>query len=117
MDERLEKALSVANTLRTYNNQKELLKEEYKEALQYHRDGCRFTVTRELINFLVSLATLENTSDVVILDDFENPYMIQDVNEFKNELINIYFTTTNRYYYDFNKLKSSRSIEKMLELK
>jgi hypothetical protein len=116
MDERLSKALSVSNALRTYNNQKELIKEEYKESLHFHKDGYRFTVTREIINFLVSLETLDNVSDIVILDDFENPFMIEDVKIFKQTLLDIYFKASNQYYYDFTKLKNNRSIEGLLDL-
>ena len=51
MDERLEKALDMSNYMVTLNNQKRLLKEQYKENLIYYFNGGQFTVTQDLISF------------------------------------------------------------------
>lgn len=114
MDDRLKNALDVANLMVIFNNQRELLKEEYKEGCLYHENGHRFTVDRELINFLTSLTQLGHTEDIVILDDFENPYMINDVTIFHEKIFNIYIETTNRYYHRYILLKKDRSISKMI---
>jgi hypothetical protein len=114
MDDRLKNALDVANLMVAFNNQRELLKEEYKEGCLYHEGGHRFTIDRELINFLTSLIQMGNTEDVVILDDFENPYMINDVKNFHEKIFDIYVETTNRYYHKYILLKNDRSISKMM---
>lgn len=114
MDERLEKALDVANLMTTYNNQRELLKEKFKEDCLYHKDGHRFFVDRTLINFLSTLLNLGHTSDVIILDDFENPYMIEDVQQMLDEIISVYFESTNDYYSKSIQLKKNRSISKII---
>ena len=116
MDERLKNALDVANLMVAYNNQRELLKEEYKENCLHHENGHRFTVNRELINFLTSLIQLGNTEDIVILDDFENPYMIDDVRIFHEKVFNIYVETTNKYYHSYIMLKKDRSISKIMRI-
>jgi hypothetical protein len=116
MDERLEKALSIANAMVTFNNQKELLKQDYKDSCLYHENGYRFTISRELINFLSSLIHAEILEDVVILDDFENPYMISNVKDFYKNIFNIYTESSNKYYHEFVKLKKNRSIEKIIGL-
>jgi hypothetical protein len=116
MDERLKSALDLANLMVTYNNQKELIKQEYKEDCLFHKDGHRFTIDKELINFLVSLKKLGYIADVVILDDFDNPYMISDVNEFLDSVFSRYFEMTNRYYHRSVTLKNSRSVSKMVDL-
>ena len=54
MDDRLKKALDVANLMVTFNSQRDLIKQEFKENCLYHENGHRFTVSRELINFLFS---------------------------------------------------------------
>jgi hypothetical protein len=114
MDERLKNALDVANLMVAYNNQRELLKEEYREGCLYHENGHRFTIDRELINFLTSLIQMGNTEDVVILDDFENPYMISDVKSFHKNIFYIYMENTNKYYHRYLLLKKDRSISKIM---
>jgi hypothetical protein len=114
MDERLKTALDSANMMVTFNNQTHLLKQEYKEKCLYHQDGRRFTVNRELINFLTSLIYRGLTEDVVILDDNEIPYMIVDINIFLDKIFDMYFENSNDYYHKYTKLKNSRSMTKIL---
>ena len=116
MDGRLKKALDVANTMITFNNQKEILKQEYRDSCLYHENGHRFTISRELINFLSSAISREILENLVILDDFENPYMISNVKEFYKKIFDIYLESSNKYYYEFAKLKKSRFIEKIIDL-
>jgi hypothetical protein len=116
MDERLKSALDVANLMVTYNNQKELIKQEFKEDCLYHESGHRFVVNRELINFLSTLLQMGHEQDMVILDDFENPFMIDDVKSFLDKIFTIYAEATNRYHHRYILLKSNRSISKMMEL-
>lgn len=117
MDERLKKALDVANLMVTFNTQRDLLKQEFKEDCLYHESGHRFTVDRELINFLSTLSSLGHTEDVVILDDFENPFMIDDVKEFLDKIFTLYIEATNSYYHKYIDLKSKRSISKLMDIK
>lgn len=116
MDERLKNAIKVANYMTTFNTQREILKQEYVDSCTYHEDGHRFTINRELINFLTTLISMNRSVDVVILDDFENPFMIADVLQFRDKIFDLYVESTNKYYHDFLKLKSSRSLEKILDV-
>ena len=116
MDERLKKALDVANLMVTFNSQRDLIKQEFKENCFYHEEGHRFTIDRELINFLSTIEHRGYLEDFVITDDFENPYMIPDVKEFLDKILNQYIESANNYYHKFVKLKSTRSIEKIMEI-
>ena len=116
MDERLKKALDIANLMVTHNTQKDLIKQEFNEKCLYHENGHRFTVNRELINFLSTLIHMQHLFDVVILDDFENPYMITDVQKFFDNIFSIYIEATNFYYYKIFDLKSKRSISKLMDI-
>jgi hypothetical protein len=100
----------------TYNNQRELLTQKYLEDCVYHENGHRFTVNRELINFLTSLKAMELIEDVVILDDFNNPYMIENVLEFLDKIFQIYVQSSNEYYNNYSKIKKLRSIGKITEV-
>lgn len=116
MDDRLKKALDVANLMVTFNTQRDLLKQEFKEDCLYHDSGHRFTVNRELINFLSTLDTLGHQEDIVILDDFENPYMITNVKDFLEKIFSLYTEATNKYYHKYIDLKSKRSISKVMDI-
>ena len=114
MDDRLKSALDVANKMVTFNTQKELIRQEYKESCLYHENGHQFTINRELINLLTSLIQMDHTEDVVIIDDFENPYMISNVEEFRSNIFNIYVEKSNEYYHKFINLKKNRSVLTMI---
>lgn len=116
MDDRLKKALDVANLMVTFGTQRDLLKQEFKENSVYHITGHRFTVNRELINFLSTLVTLEHNEDIVILDDFENPYRIDNVKDFLDKIFTIYTEATNEYYNKYIELKSKRTIAKVMDI-
>lgn len=114
MDDRLKSALDIANRMVTFNTQKELIKQEYKESCLYHEEGHQFTINRDLINFLTSLIQMGYDEDVIIIDDFENPYMILNVEEFRSNVFAIYVEKTNEYYYKYVKLKKNRSVLTMI---
>jgi hypothetical protein len=114
MDDRLKSALDVANRMVTFNTQKELIKQEYKENCLYYENGHQFTVNREIINFLTSLIQMEQIEDIVIMDDFENPYMISDVEKFRSNISSIYFESSNLYHHKFIELKKNRSVLTMI---
>ena len=116
MDDRLKKALDVANQMVTFSTQVDLIKQEFKEDCLYHENGHRFTVNRELINFLSSLVTMGHLEDIVILDDFENPFMINDVKLFLDKIFDLYVEGTNRYYQKYVEIKSKRSIAKIMDI-
>lgn len=116
MDERLKNAIKVANYMTTFNTHRDILKQEYIDSCTYHEDGHRITIDRELINFLTTLISMEHSRDIVILDDFENPFMVGDVLQFRNKIFDIYVESTNKYYHDYVKLKTNRSLEKILGL-
>jgi hypothetical protein len=116
MDDRLKSALDVANRMVTFNTQKELIKQEYKEGCLYHENGHQFTVSRDLINFLTSLVQMGHDEDIVIIDDFENPYMITNVEEFRSNIFTIYAEKSNEYYHRYIELKKNRSVLTMIGL-
>ena len=115
MDERLKTALESANFMVTFNNQKEIIKQTFKENCLHHENGRRFTINRELINFLSTLSSKGYTEDVVVLDDMEIPYMITNVDEFLEKIFDIYIESTNQYYKEHTDLIAKRSVTKIIE--
>tara|TARA_B100000927_G_C16274572_1_gene392964 strand:- start:305 stop:652 length:348 start_codon:yes stop_codon:yes gene_type:complete len=115
MDERLEKALEISNYMATFDNQKRLLKEQYKENLVLHYKGGQFSITRELISFCQSLLSLEQESTILI-DDNDIPVDCHDLQEFTNAILNNYQSYSNRFLTDYNKLMQERSVESIMNL-
>tara|TARA_B100001778_G_C18259427_1_gene481512 strand:+ start:22 stop:381 length:360 start_codon:yes stop_codon:yes gene_type:complete len=115
MDERLEKALEFSNYMLTLNNQKRLLTEKYQEELLYFYNGCQFTVTKELINFVKLLLDSHQDTNAVLTDDNGIPTIVEDVDKFYDSIIDVYFVASNSYHSDYMKLKKQRSVEKLVD--
>lgn len=115
MDERLEKALEFSNYMVTLNNQKRIIKEQYRENIVFYFNGGQFTITQELLTFVNMLVDKGNDTDVVLIDDNETPILIQDADYFLIEILDSYFKAANQYYSDFKEILSKRSVEKLIE--
>jgi hypothetical protein len=58
----------------------------------------------------------ERTSGVPLIDDNGNPILIEDMLAFKDEILDRYFTATLEYFEQYQALKKSRSVEKLIDL-
>lgn len=115
MDERLKEALDFSNYMVTLQNQKRILNEQYKESLIHYYNKGQFSVTTSLISFLHTLVELKQT-DIVLIDDNDIPVEIEDIKMFFIEVLNLYFTSNNKYLSEYNKVVSKRSVEDILDL-
>ena len=115
MDEKLSKALDFSNYMVTLNNQKRLLNEKYAENLLHFTNGGQFTVTKELINFVKLLIDNHQNDDVVLTDDNDIPLIIDDIEAFYQDIINVYFEASNSYHSEYMKLKTQRSVENLVD--
>lgn len=104
MDKRLEHALDFANKIDLFYQQKDFHFKKFKDSCIYYYQGSTFTVNKELISFCTSLTSLQQ-KNVIILDDFDTPTIINDVKKFLDEVLHIYSTSMNEYYTEYNKLK------------
>lgn len=116
MQEQLKKALEISNYKQTLSIQRKLLKEKIEAKLTYGFNGGIFKINRDLLNFVQMLLNEGRTSGIVLLDANENPIMVEDLQKFKDEIFDRYFTVTNEYFEQYQTLKKSRSVEKLLEL-
>lgn len=115
MDERLEKALDFSNYMVTLNNQKRILREKFRESIVYYYKGAQFTVTKELMTFVSLLVDKDNTEDIILVDDNEIPILVDNLQEFLNEVLNTYFSAANEYHIEYQKLLKNRSTMKLVE--
>jgi len=115
MDERLEKALEFSNYMVTLNNQKRVLKEQYRENIVYYFNGGQFTITKDLLTFVNMLVERDIAEDIVLVDDNEIPVLIEDAENFLTDILDNYFTAANRYYSDYKQLLTKRSVNKLVD--
>jgi hypothetical protein len=115
MDERLSKALEFSNFLATQNNQKRIFLAQYKENLVHYAHGYKFTVTQELINFCYTLSKLSSSS-VIVLDDNNIPFSVDDIEEFTKELLGVYVFASRKYATDYETIKKNRSVQGLVDL-
>jgi hypothetical protein len=55
------------------------------------------------------------TKDVVFVDDNEIPTSVNDVSVFLEDIQDQYFQSLNKYHSEYTKLKSNRSVEKLVD--
>lgn len=115
MDERIEKAFQTANFMATLSNLRKTALEEYQQSLIYYSQGSSFTVTRELIVFVHTLIELGNTESI-ILDDNYIPLKITNLQEFLDNLQDLYKQATNEYLSKYASIKSKRKVEDLVNL-
>ena len=115
MQEQLKKALEFANYRQTFSIQKKALKEKIDAKLTYGFNGGLFRIDRNLLTFVEILCNNGRTSGVVLLDVNETPVLVEDLIQFKDEIFSRYFEVTNEYFEQYQSLKKSRSVEKLLE--
>lgn len=114
MQEQLKKALEFANYKQTFSIQRKSLKEKIDAKLTYGFNGGLFRIDRTLLTFVNMLIDSGRTSGVVLLDCNDNPVLVDNLEEFKNEIFSRYFEATNEYFEQYQALKKSRSVEKLL---
>lgn len=114
MDERLAKALDFSNYMVTLNNQKRLIREKYEEDLLFFYKGSQFSVSRELITFVGAMLDRDQDS-IVLTDDNGIPANVDNVQEFYDSIVDVYFSASNLYYAQYEALKKNRSVEKLVE--
>ena len=113
--ERLERALEFSNTMQTFNLNKNNLKVKTQNLLNYSSSGGTFKVSQELINF-INMIVVSVKYEVILLDKNDIPIKIEDTKKFLEDISSLYFEVINEYYNDYQKLRSSRKIEKVLEI-
>lgn len=116
MDEKLEKALDFANYRQSLAIKRKTIKEKIDAKLTYGVNGGLFKVDRSLITFVQMLIDQGRTTNIPLIDSNDNPVMIEDLETFRDEILDRYFTSTLEYYETIKELNKARSVEKLLEL-
>lgn len=116
MQDQFQKALDFANYQQTFSIQRKHLKEKTEAKLTYGCSGGIFYIDKALLTFVDMLCAKERTQGVVLLDLNQNPILIDDLLKFRDEIFSRYFEVTYEYFENYQKIKKSRSVEKMLQV-
>ena len=116
MDDRLQKALDFSNYRQTLAIQRKTLKEKINARLTYGCNGGLFKIDQTLIAFVQMLINEGRVENIPLIDINENPILIADLNAFRDEILDRYFSATYEYLEEYQKIKSSRTVEKLLDL-
>lgn len=116
MDERIEKAFAVANYMATLSNQRRLILEEFNQKCVFYKNGGTFKVDPALINFTKTAIDLGHTEDVAFIDSNNFPVVIDNVEDFFENITALYFEALNEYSVKFTEIKNKRRIKDMVNL-
>jgi len=114
MDDRLKKALDISNIRNIFEIQKKTISERLESKLTYGYGGGIFKIDTNLICFVEFLVSQGRLSNVPILDSNNNPILVSDLEEFKESILDRYFSGCFEYFNELESLKKTRSIEKMI---
>ena len=112
---RLVKALDFSNTMKNFNLAKNNLKVKTQNLLSYSTSGGSFLVDQSLISFM-NFVVSSGKTEISLLDKNDIPIRIEDTEKFLEEVSSLYFEVVNDYYNEYQQLRSSRKIEKVLEI-
>ena len=114
MEDLLRRALEFSNYRQTLHIQRENVKQRYNSQLQLITNGGIFYADRELISFVQSLIDTKNDS-AIIIDSKNNPINIENLKEFRENLLEAYHQASNELYAEHKRLKKSRNIKAIIE--
>jgi len=116
MNESLSKALEFANYRQTFAIQQKTIKEKIDAKLTIGHSGGVFKIDQSLLTFVEMLITAGRVVDVPLIDSNGNPVLIPNLENFKTEIFDRYFSVCYEYFQDYEKLKKSRSVEALLNI-
>jgi hypothetical protein len=116
MQETFKNALEFANYRQTLEVSRKRLKEKMDAKLTYGHNGGIFKIDRSLLNFVEMLIYKDRSENVVLLDINNNPVLVENLVDFREEVFDRYFEVTNEYHEQYQQLKKSRSVEKLIEV-
>ena len=116
MDERIEKAFEVANLMATLSNQRRIILEEFEQKLILYKNGGTFKVNPDLINFVKITLDLGHTENVPFIDSNNLPVVVDNVQDFFDSLVSVYYESLNEYSIKFSEIKSKRRVKDIVGL-
>jgi hypothetical protein len=79
-------------------------------------NGGTFKISTNLITFTKTMLDLGHTNDVQFIDENNFPVLINNVQAFYDEIVDVYFQAVNEYAAKFADIKSKRKVEAIVAL-
>jgi len=117
MDTRLNEALEFTDFSVAFADRKRLLKQQFQTANTHYQNGGKFTINRELINYLDNLVSKSDHPDkitAVVIDDTDNPVQIENIKNFRDTITDLYAKNCNTYYTEIQKIRKERDAKGLL---
>jgi hypothetical protein len=116
MDERIEKAFETANYMATLSNQKRIIQEEFTQQLIFYINGGTFQITTDLISYIKTVIDLDKVNDIIFIDSNGVPVLIDDVQQFFDDVTAQYFKACQNYIEKYNDIRVKRRIKDIVDL-
>ena len=116
MDDRIQTALDFSKYRQTLAIQRKLLKEKLQARLTYGAEGGIFHIDKSLISFVQLCIDQGRVSNIPLIDSNENPVLINDLVQFRDEIFDRYFSASFQYMSEYDAIKKSRTVEKLVDL-
>lgn len=116
MDPRLKAALEFSDYRQILNQQRQQLKDRIDAELTVGHGGGLFKITLELICFLELLISKDKKTNIPIFDINQNPILIEDIESFKDDLLDRYLTLARSSFTEYENIKKSRTVKKLIDL-
>jgi hypothetical protein len=100
----IEKRLTMSNQMENFNNQLQLLKDKFIDSNILFYQGHQFTITGDLLTLCQSYMQKNRTKDMVLLDDYQTPVLVEDLIKFNDDAWNLYQMNLNQYYAQYQTL-------------
>ena len=105
-------ALAFANYQSTLTQQKNILRQKFRDDCILAQDGGLFLVTPE---FIAGLQAIQ-TSTRYVLDMNSNPILIENISQFVKDALHCYETAIAVYGTEYSKIKTQRSVKALAGL-
>ncbi len=116
MNEKLTKAIDFAKYRQSLAVKRKTIKEKVDAKLTFGANGGIFKIDQSLIAFTQMLIDQGRVKNVPMMDANDNPIMIEDLQAFRDDILDKYFSALLEYHNAVADLKKARSVEKLLEL-
>ena len=115
MDSRLKQALSFANRSTTLTDQQKIAKLNFDANLVYAFGGNQFVSDSTLIVY-VDMLLNSGKNQAIVLDYKNFPVLIEDLEKFKENIMDNYFFALNEFNVEMVRIKKQRDMLKLLDV-
>lgn len=107
--------IETSKTRQVYDNQLRLAKAQFDIDRELQYAGGKFNITPDVLGYLQHCKDSE-IDRTVLLDSVGNPILLEGIDDFIEIASDVYHTALNRYYDEVQRLRSTRSVGKMVAI-